>query len=94
MRLADLLTVGARHCVAELVSVGITLWSYEHDAIIEPYFGCAQHTCHTGPSCLRRAHVSRQRDGANAEGTHAPLQVREEAVLRLCTLTLDLKHLR
>ena len=29
----------------------MTLQSYEHDATMLPYFGCAQATCHTGPSC-------------------------------------------
>jgi hypothetical protein len=27
--------------------------SYEHDARIEPNFGCAQATCQTGPVCLQ-----------------------------------------
>lgn len=33
----------------------MTRWSNEHDARTDPNFGCAQQTCHTGPSCPRRS---------------------------------------
>lgn len=31
--------------------------SYEHEARIEPNFGCAQDTCHTGASCLEQVTI-------------------------------------
>jgi hypothetical protein len=43
--------------------------SYEHDARIEPNFGCAQATCQTGPVCLQGGRGA-ERTAGRARGNH------------------------